>query len=102
MIQDDVANCLKNAEQRYDAIMLDVDNGPEGLTQKRNSWLYSAQALQRCYQALRPKGVLAVWSASADRVFSDKVRKAGFKVEEVQVYAHGNKGTRHTIWIASK
>ena len=48
------------------------------------------------------KGVLAVWSASADRVFSDKVRKAGFKVEEVQVYAHGNKGTRHTIWIATK
>ena len=82
--------------------MLDVDNGPEGLTQKRNSWLYSAQGLQRCYQALRPKGVLAVWSASADRVFSDKVRKAGFKVEEVQVYAHGNKGTRHTIWIAEK
>ncbi len=43
-----------------------------------------------------------MWSASADRVFSDKVRKAGFKVEEVQVYAHGNKGTRHTIWIAEK
>jgi spermidine synthase len=102
VIQDDVANCLKSADQRYDAIMLDVDNGPEGLTQKRNSWLYSAQGLQRCYQALRNKGVLAVWSASADRVFSDKVRKAGFKVEEVQVYAHGNKGTRHTIWIAEK
>jgi len=97
-----VANCLKSADQRYDAIMLDVDNGPEGLTQKRNSWLYSAQGLQRCYQALRNKGVLAVWSASADRVFSDKVRKAGFKVEEVQIYAHGNKGTRHTIWIAEK
>ena len=102
VIQDDVANCLKNADQRYDAIMLDVDNGPEGLTQKRNGWLYSAQGLQRCHQALRAKGVLAVWSASADRQFSEKVRKAGFKVEEVQVYAHGNKGTKHTLWIGSK
>jgi uroporphyrinogen-III synthase len=51
---------------------------------------------------LRPKGVLAVWSASADAAFSDKLRKAGFKAEEVKVYAHGNKGTRHTIWIAEK
>ncbi|SFP91987.1 Spermine/spermidine synthase [Pseudomonas borbori] len=102
VLQEDVANSLKTADRRYDAIMLDVDNGPEGLTQKRNGWLYSAQGLQRCHQALRAKGVLAVWSASADSKFADKVRRAGFKVEEVQVYAHGNKGTRHTIWIAEK
>ena len=82
--------------------MLDVDNGPEGLTQKANSWLYSAGGLSACAKALRPKGVLAVWSASADKQFSDKLRKAGFKAEEVQVFAHGNKGTRHTIWIAEK
>lgn len=102
LIQGDVAAELNAVQQGYDAIMLDVDNGPEGLTQRRNSWLYSAEGLRRCFQALRPKGILAVWSASADRRFADKVRKAGFKVEEVQVYAHGNRGTRHTIWIAEK
>jgi spermidine synthase len=102
VLQDDVAKVLKAETSAYDAIMLDVDNGPEGLTQKGNSWLYSAEGLRHCHQALRPKGMLAVWSASADRKFADKVAKAGFKVEEVQVYAHGNRGTRHTIWIAEK
>lgn len=99
---EDVAKVLQAEPQGFDAIMLDVDNGPEGLTQKANSWLYSAGGLAACAKALRPKGVLAVWSASADKLFSDKLRKAGFKAEEVQVFAHGNKGTRHTIWIAEK
>jgi len=99
---EDVAKVLQAEPQGFDAIMLDVDNGPEGLTQKANSWLYSAGGLSACAKALRPKGVLAVWSASADKQFSDKLRKAGFKAEEVQVFAHGNKGTRHTIWIAEK
>jgi spermidine synthase len=98
----DVANVLQSEPQGFDAIMLDVDNGPEGLTQRSNSGLYSAAGLQNCHRALRAKGILAVWSASADRKFSERVAKAGFKVEEVQVYAHGNKGTRHTIWIAEK
>jgi len=98
----DVAKLLQAEPQGFDAIMLDVDNGPEGLTQKGNSWLYSMEGLQVCQQALRSQGILAVWSASADRKFSDRLRKAGFKAEEVQVYAHGNKGTRHTIWIAEK
>ncbi|HLD66624.1 MAG TPA: hypothetical protein VJA19_11305 [Pseudomonas sp.] len=102
LLQGDVAKVLQAETQAYDAIMLDVDNGPEGLTQRGNSWLYSMAGLQNCHRALRPKGILAVWSASADRQFSERVRKAGFKVEEVQVYAHGNKGTRHTIWIAEK
>ncbi|MGV8842514.1 MAG: spermidine synthase [Pseudomonas sp.] len=103
LLQDDVIRVLQGASaQRYDAIMLDVDNGPEGLTHKGNAWLYSPAGLQQCFQALRPQGWLAVWSASADRPFAEKVRKAGFSVEEVQVYAHGNRGTRHTIWIAQK
>lgn len=102
IIQEDVAKVLQAAEQRYDAIMLDVDNGPEGLTQKGNDWLYSMPGLYQCARALRPAGMMAVWSSSADRAFSEKVRKAGFKGEAVQVYAHGNRGTRHTIWIARK
>ena len=102
VLNHDVADVLRREPQGFDAIMLDVDNGPEGLTQKHNSWLYSAAGLDACAQALRPKGVLAVWSASADQAFSRKLVKAGFQAEEVQVFAHGNRGTRHTIWIAEK
>ncbi|KRW66298.1 spermidine synthase [Stutzerimonas stutzeri] len=102
VLNQDVAELLQNQPRGFDAIMLDVDNGPEGLTQKSNSWLYSLEGLKACASALRPAGLLAVWSASADRAFSEKLAKAGFKAEEVQVFAHGNRGTRHTIWIAEK
>lgn len=102
ILRSDVAEVLKSEPQGFDAIMLDVDNGPEGLTRKSNSWLYSSSGLDSCARSLRPKGLLAVWSASADRAFSQRLSKAGFKAEEVQVFAHGNRGTRHTIWIAEK
>ena len=102
ILRSDVADILKSEPQGFDAIMLDVDNGPEGLTRKSNSWLYSSAGLDACARALRPKGQLAVWSASADQAYSQKLGKAGFKAEEVQVFAHGNRGTRHTIWIAEK
>lgn len=102
VLRSDVADVLKNEPQGFDAIMLDVDNGPEGLTRKSNSWLYSSTGLDTCARALRPNGLLAVWSASADRAFSQRLNKSGFKAEEVQVFAHGNRGTRHTIWIAEK
>lgn len=100
VVNEDVAELLKKEPGGFDAIMLDIDNGPEGLTQSANSWLYSVAGLSTCARALRPGGVLAVWSASADRRFSSDLRKAGFAAEEVQVYAHGNRGTRHTIWVA--
>lgn len=99
LLNDDVANILRAKPNGFDAIMLDVDNGPEGLSHHSNNWLYSPEGLVVCAQALRPKGILAVWSATADRQFSNRLGKAGFKTEEVQVFAHGNRGTRHTIWI---
>jgi len=102
VLRSDVADILRDEPQGFDAILLDVDNGPEGLTRKSNSWLYSSTGLDACARALRPKGILAVWSASADRTFSQRLIKSGFKAEEVQVFAHGNRGTRHTIWIAEK
>lgn len=102
VLRSDVTDILKNEPQGFDAIMLDVDNGPEGLTRKSNSWLYSSAGLEACAKALRPKGLLAVWSASADQAFSQKLARSGFNAEEVQVFAHGNRGTRHTIWIAEK
>lgn len=98
----DVARILKAEQQAFDAILLDVDNGPEGLTRKENDWLYSMSGLNSAYAALRPHGVLAVWSASPDRVFHQRLRKVGFEVEEVRVRARGSKGARHIIWFAKR
>jgi len=98
----DVAKLIKSEPAGFDAIMLDVDNGPDGLTQRRNHWLYTPAGLQVAHEALRPAGVLAIWSAAADEAFAKRVAKAGFEVEEVQVYAHGNRGTRHTLWFGTK
>lgn len=102
LINDDVVRVLKASAASFDAILLDIDNGPEGLTHQHNTWLYSAGGLAVCAEALRPGGLLAVWSASMDRQFSNRLAQAGFGVEQVQVYAHGNRGARHTIWIGTK
>ncbi len=96
----DVSIMLRAEARSFDAILLDVDNGPDALTQEGNDWLYSRAGLNASYEALRPKGVLAVWSAGPDRAFSKRLRKAGFEVDEVRVRAHGGKGARHVIWIA--
>lgn len=100
----DVARLLRAAAQDYDAILLDVDNGPEGLTHKGNDWLYSAAGLNAAYSALRPGGVLAVWSAGPAPDFADRLRKQGFDVEEQRVRARGavRKGAWHTLWFAER
>ena len=98
----DVSVLLTAEARAFDAILLDVDNGPEGLTLEGNDWLYSRAGLKASYEALRPKGVLAVWSAGSDRAFSKRLRKAGFEVDEVWVRAHRGKGARHLIWMARK
>ena len=98
----DVADILMNEQQAYDAILLDVDNGPEGLTRKENDRLYSINGLNKAYAALRPQGVLAVWSAGPDKKFLQRLRKVGFEVEEVRVRARGSKGARHFIWFARR
>ncbi|HEC29334.1 MAG TPA: hypothetical protein ENI65_07095 [Gammaproteobacteria bacterium] len=100
--EGDVARILKSEQQAYDAILLDVDNGPAGLTRKNNDWLYSIDGLNVAYTALRLQGVLAVWSAGPDRNFLQRLRKVGFEVNEVRVHAHGRKGARHVIWLARK
>jgi spermidine synthase len=100
--ETDVASILKADQKAYDAILLDVDNGPEGLTRKENDWLYSVNGLSAAYAALRPKGVLAVWSAGPDKMFTQRLRKTGFEVEEIRVRAHGAKGARHIIWLARR
>ena len=98
----DVARILMTGQQDYDAILLDVDNGPEGLTRKENDWLYSINGLNESYMALRPGGVLAVWSAGPDKDFLQRLRKTGFAVDEVRVRTRGSKGARHYIWFARR
>jgi len=87
---------------RYDAILLDVDNGPEGLTVDSNDALYTVAGLRRAHAALNPGGVLAVWSSGPDSAFTRRQRQAGFSVEESNVRAHGKRGARHVIWLATK
>jgi spermidine synthase len=84
----------------YDAILLDVDNGPDGLTRPSNDGLYGASGLARAREALNPGGVLSVWSSAPDDEFTRRLGQGGFAVEAVTVRANGTKGARHTIWLA--
>jgi len=98
---EDVVRILKVARGAYDAVLLDVDNGPDGLTSRGNGWLYGHGGLTASYAALRYGGVLGVWSAGPDRAFVGRLRSAGFAVDEIRVRARApDKGARHTIWIA--
>jgi spermidine synthase len=97
----DVAKLLRQSRACFDVIVLDVDNGPEGLTKNANDWLYSMPGIVAAQEALSPTGILAYWSAGPDQAFHDRLRRCGFMVEEITVYAHGKKGARHTIWLAS-
>lgn len=98
----DVASAIRSAAGAYDAILLDVDNGPEGIVYKGNDSLYSAAGLAAALAALKPGGVLAVWSQGPDSGFTRRLKQAGFAVEEISARAHAKRGARHVIWIAAK
>jgi len=100
--ETDVGALINAAKSLYDAILLDVDNGPEGLTRPANDALYSLAGLSRARAALRPGGILAVWSQGPDRSFTNRLRQAGFAAEEVKARAGGKRGARHVIWLAAK
>jgi spermidine synthase len=97
----DVCETIADVSGGFDAILLDVDNGPDGLVRDDNNRLYSRRGLASARAALRPGGVLAIWSAAPDPAFRRRLEKAGFAVDEVQVAARSNgKGSKHTIWFA--
>ncbi len=98
----DVAELFITGQATYDAILLDVDNGPEGFTQAGNNNLYSNESLQAMRQTLHPGGVLAIWSAWHDPKFIQQLKKNDFKVKAETVRAHNGKGSRHTIYLARK
>jgi spermidine synthase len=98
----DVADLITASSGGFDAILLDVDNGPDGLTRAGNDRLYSAEGLAAAKAALAPGGILAVWSAAPDQAFSRRLAQAGFATEEVVLRARSNgKGPRHLIWFAN-
>jgi len=97
----DVGQLIRSEASGYDAILLDVDNGPEGIVHKSNDALYSLQGLGAARTALKPGGVLAVWSQGPDSGFTRRLKQAGFAVEEVNTRANGKRGARHVIWIAT-
>jgi spermidine synthase len=101
LVAGDVAAEIAAAAKRYDAILLDVDNGPSGLVRAANDGLYSRNGLAKAKAALKPGGILAIWSAAPDAAFTRRLDQAGFKVDEVVVRARSNgKGPRHVIWFA--
>ena len=103
VIETDVALLLQKSDIPYDAILLDVDNGPKALTSAGNAWLYSPAGLDAAYAALNPDGVLAVWSAWPDRSFTSRLSRADFRVEQVPVRSRGRAGGRkHNIWLATR
>jgi spermidine synthase len=98
----DVGALLRAGRGAYDAILLDVDNGPEGLTRPENDRLYDDGGLAAARAALRPRGILGVWSQGPDRAFAGRLRRSGFAVEEIRARAHGGGGRRHIVWIATR
>lgn len=101
--EQDVGTVIRDARNAFDAILLDVDNGPSALTSKANERLYGLRGLQAAAAALRPQGILAVWSAGPDPAFTKRLQQAGFTAEEVRVRARGKAGgSRFLIWIARR
>ncbi|HTM94644.1 MAG TPA: spermidine synthase [Croceibacterium sp.] len=98
----DVAQAIGAAQGHWDAILLDVDNGPDGLTREENDGLYSMRGLRSALSALRPGGIFAVWSAAPDPAFERRLAQTGFAVETARVRARENgKGPQHTLWFAT-
>ncbi len=101
--EEDVAETIRKRKSVWDAILLDVDNGPDGLTRKANDRLYGISGLKTSFLALRPGGILAVWSAGENDAFTRRLKQCGFQTETVTVRARKlGKGSRHTIWLAER
>jgi spermidine synthase len=94
-----VVELLRKSRARFDAIMLDVDNGPSALSTKENQALYGARGLAAAKNALKPGGRLAIWSAGPDEAFLKRFERAGFDARVVNIRARRDKGPRHVLFI---
>ena len=103
IVEGDVGPLIRSEAEAWDAILLDVDNGPAGQTRASNDGLYGPAGLGTAHRALRPGGLLGVWSEAPNEAFVGRMRKAGFSVEEIRVRANaGKRGARHVIWLGQR
>ncbi len=101
--ETDVGELICAGKLAYDAILLDVDNGPEGLSREANDALYDEKGLRAAHAALRPGGVLAIWSSAPHPEFAARLRKTKFAVKEIALRAKGPRGgAQHLIWTATR
>lgn len=100
ILEGDVAAVMSRGPA-FDAILLDVDNGPAGQVRAENDGLYDERGLLAARAVLRPGGILAIWSIAPDAAFTGRLKRCGFAVEEHAPRAHGGRGARHTLWIAA-
>lgn len=96
----DVAEILAEPGARFDAIVLDVDNGPDALVREANAGIYAPAGLAAARTALRRGGVLALWSASGDPGFADRLARAGFDTVAHAVRERLRRGAIHTVFVA--
>ena len=103
VLVDDVAQTVRTSRSRFDAILLDVDNGPDAFTLDSNHRLYTPGGLERLHAALRENGVLGVWSAYSDQHFPDTLARAGFEVEVERVHPRAGHGRRqHVLFLVRR
>lgn len=102
VIEGDVREVIAAAERRYDAMLLDVDNGPDAFVVNSNEGIYSDAGIRRAARALREGGVFGVWSVADDARFTARLRAAGFTVQTEQVRARGTRGRFHQLWLARR
>lgn len=102
VVLGDVFDTIKRARATFDVILLDVDNGPVALSQESNQRLYSEHGVRACLAALRPSGVLCVWSAGPSPRFERRLRSAGFEVEVLRVAARQGSRARHVLFLATR
>lgn len=101
VVEADVGQLIRESPAAFDAILLDVDNGPEALTREENDRIYDRHGLAAAKAALRPGGVLSVWSSAPDSQFTRRLQSAGFAVDEVPTRASTKgRGAKHMIWVA--
>jgi spermidine synthase len=99
--EGDVGDVIASSRASFDAILLDVDNGPDSVSRSANDRLYDLHGLESVRKALRPGGLLAIWSAAPSAEFTRRLARAGFAVDEVKVRANKGRGVRHIIWVAT-
>ncbi len=103
IVQDDISKVIRQSQNNYDSIILDVDNGPSPLINERNAWLYTNQGLQSIRKALKNQGQVAIWSANDDPRFISHMKRNGFLAEKHYIQAHkGKGGIRHVIFTGRK